>query len=159
MKLLAALLLSAMTIAAQNPVIYQAVKTTSLSGTAEVVTVQQIASGKATLQFQYAWVYCSVACSFTLEMNGTAATATTLTAKKLPPQSAAPTATAWSGSDVGTGSYVSAGYQVAAGQTFTIDIGQLYITKGAGTAGNLSIRTSAITGTAEITIQWTEKQP
>ena len=135
---------------------YQALKTTSLSGAAETVTVQQIASGTKTIHFEVAWVYCSVACNFTLAQNGTAATSTTLAVSKVGTQPNA-TATAWSASNVGTGAYTSNAYQVPAGGTFTIDVSKLVLTRGGGTGQNLTIATNSITGTAEITIQWTEQ--
>src|SRR5574342_237649 len=81
--------------------VFIATKQTSLSGAAEVITVQQPASNAKTVSFIGAYVDCSVACTITLERDGSAATATTLTPVAL--NSGTATATAWSGSDVGAG--------------------------------------------------------
>jgi|HubBroStandDraft_2_1064218.scaffolds.fasta_scaffold301732_2 hypothetical protein len=154
MKRLVLFLLAALA-SGQNLARYQALQTVSLSSSAAAVTVQQF-GGTRTVNFERAWVYCSVACSFTLAQNGTAATATTLAISPVGTQPAS-TVHAYSGSNVGTGAYVSNAYQVPAGGTFTIDISGLYLTKGGGAGQNLTIATNNITGSAEITIQWTEK--
>ena len=154
MKRLVLLFIAALA-SGQNLARYQALKTTSLSSAAETVTVQQFA-GTHTIKFEKAWVYCSVACSFTLSQNGTAATATTLTVSPVGTQPAS-SIHAYSGSNVGTGAYVSNAYQIPAGSTYLVDLSTMYLTKGGGTGQNLTVATSAITGTAEITIQWTEQ--
>lgn len=128
---------------------------TATSATSSVVTVQQIASGTKTVFFEAAWVYCSAACSFTLEQRGAGATTTALTIASLnqsPPSAVA----AFRSSNVGTGGYVSNAYNLTAGQTFVLNLSQMYLNQNGGTAQNLSIRNTSATGTIETTIQWTE---
>lgn len=127
---------------------------TGLSNSAEVVTIQQPASGSRTVVFKRASIYCSVACTVTLERDGTAATATSLTVVKAHSGAATATATAWRGSDVGVGTVVSKHY-IGAGTTLPLDLSAMYLI-GDGTAKNLTLRTSAITGTAVINILWEE---
>lgn len=159
-RLIPCLFLLAIASAQPNLPRYQALKTTALTAAAESVTVQQvasgIASGKKTVNFERAWVYCSVACSFTISLNGTAATTTTLAISPVGVQPTT-TVTAFSASNVGAGTYTSNAYQVPAGGTFLVDASNLLLTKGGGTAQNLTVTTNSITGTAEITIQWTEQ--
>jgi hypothetical protein len=134
---------------------YQANHTAS-AATSDVVTVQQVANGYKTVFFEKAWVYCSAACSFTLEQRGTAATTTALTPAALnqsPPSAVA----AFSASNVGTGAYVSNAYNVAAGGTFVVDLSYMFLNQNGGTAQNLSIRVSSASGTISTTIQWVEQ--
>jgi len=131
-----------------------ATKQTSLSGAAEVVTVQQPVSGARTVSFIGAYVDCSVACNITLERDGTAATATALTVVAL--NSGTPAATAWSSSDVGTGT-VLARYKIPATGGLPINLAMKSMS-GANTAKNLTLRTDSITGTVTITVVWTENK-
>jgi hypothetical protein len=134
---------------------YVAVKTTKLNNAAEVVTVQQPATGARTVRFLGAWLDCSVACTATLERNGTAASSTTLaTAQVNPSVGTASTATAWSSSNVGAGTVIGAYSIPGAGG---IPIGLTGIDNvGNGTAKNLTIRTNSITGTVDIIFKWQE---
>jgi len=129
---------------------------TATSATSSVVTVQQAATGQKTIFFEAAWVYCSAVCSFTLEQRGTAATTTALTISSLN-QSPPSTATAFRSSNVGTGGYVSTAYNLAAGQTFVLNLSQMFLNQNGGTAQNISIRDTSATGTIETTIQWVEQ--
>ena len=128
---------------------------TATSATSDVVTVQQVAGGTKTVFFERAWVYCSAACSFTLEQNGTAATATALAISQLN-QSPPSAVSAYRGSNVGTGVYVSNPYQVAAGATYLLDLSYIFLNQTGGTATNMSIRVASASGTIETTIQWNE---
>lgn len=134
---------------------YTASKTTALSGAAEVVTVQQAASSARNVQFVSAFVDCTVACTVTIERNGTAATATALTPAPANPDASAAVATAWSGSNVGTGTVITRA-SIPAGGSLVVDLSRIYFT-GSGAGKNLSVRTNSITGTVDIVITWTEK--
>lgn len=133
---------------------YIAEKETSLSSAAEAVTVQQPTSGAKIVVFEGAWVYCSVACTFTLSQNGTAATTTTLATRRVN-KSPASTAVAFSSSNVGAGTTLAT-YSVAAGATYPILLDTVWLDNN-NVANNLTIATSSITGTARITIQYTER--
>jgi hypothetical protein len=57
----------------------------SLSGAGTAATIQQPAANASQVVFEYAIVYCSVACPVTITANGTAATATAGTINPLLP--------------------------------------------------------------------------
>lgn len=135
---------------------YAATKATSLSGAAEVVTVQQPAATAATVRFVGVSIDCTVACTYTIERNGTAASSTTLTTVALLAGSAASKALAWSSSNVGTGTVIYRG-QIAAGGGQTIPLSGVVLS-GVGTTKNVTIRTNSITGDVKINFRWTEAQ-
>ncbi len=137
---------------------YVAQKTTSLSGAAEVITVQQKApaSTNRVVNFKTAYIDCSVACTATLERNGTFASSTTLTPLNVNPSETTATATAWSGSNVGTGTVIQVA-SISAGGYLVFDISNVVLQAQDGTGANFTLRTSSITGTVHITIIWTER--
>lgn len=160
---LALVVLLAVPLGAQGPLVpgtpdrelrYEAIHTVS-SSTGEAVTVQQPASPSASVQFELAVVYCSVACTATLSQNGTGATSTTLATKAL---NGAPTssATAWSASNVSGGTTLNV-YNIAAGVTLTLDLTKFFLGKGNGVNQNLTITTSGMSGSDSTMIQWVEK--
>lgn len=150
---LAALLLLASCGFAQN---YVVTKQTSLSGAAEVITVQQPATGSRQVSFKSAFVDCSVACTVTLERNGTAATATTLAVRNVNPGELAASAVAFSSSNVGTGTVLGTASLVAGGAVI-FDLTGINFAQGSVANNNLTIRTSSITGTVDISISFTGK--
>jgi hypothetical protein len=128
---------------------------TSLSGAAEVVTVHRPATGSTRVPgFISAAVYCSVACTFTVERDGSAPTTTTAgTPVKTNSTDGAPTATAWKQTNnVGTANRVLAKNYVIAGTTMVVGLETNSLRPGE----NLTIRTSAMTGTAKVTLNWRE---
>ncbi len=98
---------------------FSAYKATTLSGAAEVVTIQQPAASARDVFFEYAILYCSVVCTIELELDGAAATSSTLTPTV--ETYGTVTATAWSGSNVGNGTTLY-DYNLAAGETITVDL-------------------------------------
>ena len=135
---------------------YVAYNEAVLAGTASVVTVQQPASNSARIvRFVAASLYCSAACDVTLERNGTAATTTALTPTPINTTTSAAKAKAFSASNVGAGTVLSK-YSLVAGGTMVIDLAVMNLS-GTGTTKNLTFRTSAITGTARITVQFNEE--
>jgi hypothetical protein len=132
---------------------YQVNKTTSLSSAAEKVTVQATTTSGA-VSFEEADIYCSVACTATVQVNGTAATATTLALVGPIGIAAAPTPlpVAFSGSNVGSPTSLKV-FNIPAGGTMVVDLHIFYLPAGAGGGANLTIATSSITGTATIQIQ------
>ena len=137
---------------------YTATCTLSVSGTAKACTVQQPASGARTVQFVSAYVHSTVAVALTQERNGTAATATAVTEAALNPDiSETNSANAFTDSDVGVGTVVagSGSIKIAADGYVVLDLQDIQM-RGAGTAKNYTIRTSAVTGTVTIVIVWRE---
>lgn len=131
-------------------------KNTSLTTAAEVVTIQQPATGARQVTFISAYFDCSVACTFTLERNGTAASSTTLAVNNVNPGESAATTTAWSASNVGTGTVLqSFGCQAAC--NISIDLTGFSFAQVNGTGVNLTLRSSSITGTVNIFFKYTEK--
>jgi hypothetical protein len=132
---------------------YVAFHAASLSTSTDKVTVQGVAGGKST-RFTTATIYCSVACGFTFQQNGAAATTTTLatTPFNLAPPS---TATAWSASNVGTGTTLPTFNIPTGGGTMTFDISMF--TLAPSPTSNLSIGIASMTGNTQIAINWTEQ--
>jgi hypothetical protein len=133
---------------------YCATKTTALSGAAEVVTVQQPATGARSVSFSGASIYASVETGLLLQRDGTAASSTTLAPAKLNASADTAAATAWSSSNVGSGTTLAA-YTVPAGGTLVLDLSGIWLL-GNGTAKNLTLRTASVTGTVKINICWRE---
>lgn len=142
-------------LAAQTPT-FTVAKQTSLSGAAEVITVQQPANGAfKRVVFVSGYVDCSVACVVTVERNGTAATSTLVTPGQVNPQlSVGATAQGFSSSNVGVGTVLSKISLAASGQT-VFDLSDFVLT-GRDNTQNVTIRTSSITGTVDIVIKWRE---
>jgi hypothetical protein len=132
----------------------------SLSAATTAVTVQKPAlngSPQPQVRLESATVYCSVACNVSQAYNGTAATSTAATVTQIPPiGGASPSATGWTASNVGGGTAVGALIHVAAGQTLVIDLSKVTL-NGNGTNANYTVSVSSITGTANITLIWSEQ--
>jgi len=153
MKKFGFLLLAPLVLCAQQT--YSVTKSTALSSSAEVITVQQPASGSLTVNFVSAYIDSTAACSFTIERNGTAATSTPLTPAPVNYNQASATTTGWSGSNVGTGTVITnAG--IAAGGGVVIDLSRI-VMQGNGTYKNLTLRTASCTATVNIVIVYTER--
>jgi len=133
---------------------YQAIRTDS-SATSEAITIQQPASPSASIQFELASLWCSVACTATLSWNGTAATSTSLAVTSLN-GAAAPTATAWRSSNVGSGTTGNV-FNIAAGTLTTLDLSKFYLGKGGGTGQNFTISIASASGNYQVMVQWVEK--
>lgn len=127
-------------------------RTASLSGAASVVTIHLLTGASHTVRFQGATVYCSVACTFTLEFNGSAPTGTLAgTTPDLGGTARTPQAKAYHTSDSSGGVTIKT-YTVAASTETSIDLSFI----GLKATNNLTIRTSSITGTARTYFQWRE---
>lgn len=132
---------------------YTLVRTSSLSGAVEKLTVQQPSSGAKKITFKRAFIQCSAACVVTVSRNGTAASGTALTPTPLITGNTA-TATGWRSSNAGSGTVLST-FSLAAGEGTPIDLTGIFLT-GTGTTKNLSIATDSITATVYININWVE---
>lgn len=153
-RLFLLLLLSLNVYAADQIGVYVLYQEASLSSTAQKLTVQQIASGTRDIQFVSASMWCNAATTFTLSINGTAATMTTAT--PTPIAGVAATATGWTSSDVGSGTTVMKYDFLAGANEKVIDLSDFKILRSAGTSANLTIGTTSITATCRTSIKWRE---
>ena len=127
-----------------------------LAGAVSTLTVQQPATGGKKVTFDSAVLYCENACVVTLERDGTAATTTAAVEVTLDETiNTAPTATAFSTSNVGAGTTISV-YRLSAGVTFTLDLSNIKMS-GNGTTKNVSLRTASTTGEIARTVVWMEE--
>lgn len=136
---------------------FSATITSSPSGAAQALTIQNPSSVK-TARMLSAFIYCSVACTVTLERNGATATATALVAgiKNCNPKNpliATSVMQAFSGSDVGNGAVMDT-FTLTAGSWISIDLSIFDLPQ--GLADNISLRSSSITGTITLTFKWRE---
>lgn len=138
----------------QGQITYTISKTTVLSTSAEVITIQQPNSNAKSVNFKGAYIDSTVACSFTIERNGAGATSTTLTPNPLNPDQSSSSAMGFSSSNVGVGTVVTRA-TVSAGGWLHISLDNAYMS-GSGTGKNLTIRTASCTGTVNIVISYTE---
>jgi hypothetical protein len=134
---------------------YIVYKETTLSTAAEVITIQQPAVGAKIVNFTDAFIYCSVPCNPQVELNGTAATATALTITPGSTLLATTSTTAWSASNVGSGTVV-AKFAVPAGTTYPLDLSGIQLSTN-NTSKNITIRTDAISGIVRIQLRWIEQ--
>jgi hypothetical protein len=89
-----------------------------------------------------------------MERDGTAAANTTATVTKINPDARAATATAFTASDVGSGTVIAHFANINGGlQSFNLDDKTLH---GDGTGLNFTIRTASITGDVKIVVAWKE---
>ncbi len=132
---------------------YTASYSAALNGATDALTVQLPSGSNKDVHFIVGWVRCSAACSFSVVINGALATSTTLATtainNTLPSQ-----ATAWSASNVGSGTTVAT-YNLEAAGTYPFDLTKFFLTKGPGATLTISIAT--FTGTWRPTIQWSEQ--
>lgn len=164
MRILLALLLCLPSFGQQNPNrprnigevprIYISTCTVTLSSAATACTIQQPATGANNVRLMYAQVYCSVACTATQERNGTAATATAGTVKRVnPDRTDTITANIFSASDVGVGTAFVVKPLVAG--TTIVKLDGIYLI-GNGTAKNYTVRIASMTGDVAIAFEWEE---
>lgn len=132
---------------------YTAFDERNLTAAAGAVTIQQPASPTRTARIRGASIYCSVACTATLEHNTTGATTTAFATSSASPGLAASTILARHTSNVAVGTVVNK-YSVSAGETKVIDSTMIL----QPTAGlSFTLRVATMTGTIRITWQWVEE--
>jgi len=143
--------------AQQTPNAYSATTgNVTLSGAGTKFTIQQPATNAKQVSLVAAVVQCSVACDVTQSQNGTAATATAGTVNALLPIGPAAIATVWTASNVGAGTPAGGILSLAAGEHQTLDLTLMHMGN-TGTGTNYTIAISSITGTANITLYWSEQ--
>lgn len=128
----------------------------SLSSSTIKLTVQQIASGTRDLHFVSVGLKCTVDATFTLSLNGTAASATSGTVKKNNPWQPNATATVWTASNVGSGTTHRTFDVIGGTSEQAFDLSRFIIPRGAGTGANLTVTSSSVTGDCSISIVWEE---
>jgi hypothetical protein len=128
----------------------------ALTSAAETLTVQQVINGTTDIQLVEASMWCSVNTTFTLLINGTAATTTTLVPTTLNTWSLGPKAKAFKSSNVGSGTTVRTYPFTGGASEIVIDLSNILILRSAGTMGNISLKTSSVTGTCNLYFKWNE---
>ena len=130
---------------------YMVGKKTALVAGAETITVQLPAAAKRTVGFTGASVYCSAECEFTVERDGTLATTTGVMPIPLNLADEWGTANAFYSSNAGVGKVI-ARHIVPAGQTLVMELTGKTLVAGQ----NFTLRTSSVTATVVINVQWRE---
>jgi hypothetical protein len=153
--ILAAFLVSA---SAHAQTEYRYENTASLSAAAYAWTIQQPASPSVTARFAGYSLYCSVACTFTVSRNCTAATATSDSSeiRAVSPDAASSTTglSAFKGSDAASCAAIKT-YTLAAGEEKVIEKPSITLSRTA--SRNVNAAVSIITGFARFYAQWSEQ--
>lgn len=129
------------------------------AATSEAITIQQPASGARTVHLVIASVYCSVACTATFEIDGAAATTTTLAiAPIVLPRSGSVSikTTAFSASNVGAGTVLGK-TSIGAGVSQPFDLTGIKL-QGDGTGKNFTIKISSASGNYVVQIKGREQR-
>lgn len=125
----------------------------TLSSSTDKLTIQQPATVIRGVEFVGGSIYCSVACTVTMDRTGTAATTTAATPTKLNSISSASSVSIYTASNAGTGTTITK-FVIAAGQTLPIDLRETWIS---AANGNINFTTSSITGDVKIFLMWREQ--
>lgn len=158
MRSLAVLFFLAASCALAQPYRYSATTgDVSLAGAGTSFTIQEPALNGRVIALEAIQVYCSVACNVSQAANGAAATTTAGTTSALLPTGAPAVATVWTASNVGAGTVMGGILHLPAGATQAIDVSKIVVGPGAGAAANYTVTISSITGTANITLIWSER--
>lgn len=123
----------------------------SLSSTTSVLTIEHPSGNNEIDQLVSIYMYASSATVITLERSGTAPTATAGTVVSLNPKLVSTTnCTAWTGSNVGTGTVINT-YDLNG--NFVSLNGNLFQLS-ANTEDNITLRSSSVTATVVLQIVW-----
>lgn len=131
----------------------QAPDSYSVSASTTALTIQQPATNGAQVQGGTVSIYCAAAQTATPSWNGTAATTTAATIKLSISTLRPASATAWSGSNVGSGTSGTV-YNVPAGVERVWDISDVTM----GNTGSATNYTWTTNGTCTISMSWKEKK-
>lgn len=123
---------------------YSAYYSATQSGTALKSTLQLPVGASKRAYLEGVTIESSVACSFTIEMSGTAATTTAFTVRPLN-TSTASQALAYGASNVGTGVVIT-GVTLSAGDVRTVALSGIALASGAGSTHNITVVPSCTTG-------------
>lgn len=117
-----------------------------LAAAAEVVTIRKPAGTSKTVRMKSAYIACSVACTFTIEVQGTWSAGTTITPTKTSSIYPASTMAVTYATTIASTTQIFK-YSLTAGQDKTLDLSDMYLV---ATADAITIRTSSMTGTVQI---------
>ena len=135
---------------------YTATCTLTLSAAAGACTIQQPASGSATVQLVAAYIESTAAITFTQERNGTAATATSATVRAVNPDISDSARTlVYTASNVGSGTTITDAISIAASGNVTLDLTDIQM-RGNGTSKNYTVRVASATATVKVMLKWRE---
>lgn len=134
--------------------VYSVFREESPTGAATALTIQQPASPTKNATILGAYIYCSAACTATLEHTGTPATNTEVTPDPNTPGSPAATIRAFRSSDVGSGTTKNK-YAIVAGGYVLLEFNGTQLTRTA--AANYTIRIAGMTGTVYLLWMWREE--
>jgi hypothetical protein len=137
--------------------VYSAFYAATPTGGETVLSIQQPATNPRDIRFLSATVFCSVSCTASLEMNGSAASSATTTATKLDSRAPAAASVVYATSN-STGGTVINQYEIAAGSQVAVEGIGLVLGANVAAKQNITIRVSAILGDAKIWIAWSEPQ-
>lgn len=136
---------------------FSTTKSTSLSTAAEILTLQHPAASTRSARLVSMYMYCSVACTVTLERGGSAASTVANTISNVNAANVfalTTTCNAYNTSNVGTGTVINV-YNIAAGGYLSLDTSNLFQLP-AGILDNVTLRTNAITGNVVLQMIWRE---
>lgn len=157
-KLLFLLLSTLIVGRAETTGVYEIFQEASLSSAVQKITLQQVASGTRDITIVSASMWCDVDTTFTLSVNGTAATATSGTVKKLNAWQQSATAAVWTSSNVGSGTTLRT-YPFSAGAgIISTSFYKMVIPRNFGTTGNVTLSTTSITGNCKMSLTWEENK-
>lgn len=124
----------------------------SLSGTASVLTIEHPTGNNENDKIVSAYLYCSVACTVSLERGGTVPTATAGTVNSMNTKitGATTNVTVWTGS-TSTGGVVENTYDLNA-SFISLDASLFQFS--ANTEDNVTLRSSSVTGVVALQLVW-----
>ncbi len=137
-----------------HPKVYAYYKTTALSGSAEKITLQQPSSGAKRVLLRSITICQDAAVTWTLSMNGTAASGTAAT-ELLLTDGGAPKATVFHTSDAGAGTTLMV-YPLGE-ECRTLSLENIHLI-GDGTTKNVSIASASATANVYVSLVWEERQ-
>lgn len=130
---------------------YTLTKVTTLAGAAEVLTIQLPAAPTKNVHMQKVTLQATVSCDVTIERDGTAATTTAQTPTPVLASTPASGAAGFNTSNVGAGTVRQKIRLPANGLPIDVDLSDMWIMAAALT-GNISFRSSSITGDVLMTV-------
>jgi hypothetical protein len=135
---------------------FTAFRESTKSAAAEVITVQLPKDSVKRAEFLDISIWSSATIDVTIEINGSAATATSFQPYPLNNRSAGAVATPYHGSNSTAGQVIDK-FTLDSGSTLWLDISDIVLSNGMTTPQNIVIRTTAFTGTARFKVTWQER--
>lgn len=132
-------------------------KTTTLSSSAETITVHSpgTATNPRVIRFKSAYADCANACTITLLRSGVAPTTTSQTPASIQKGATAASALGFNTSNTSGGTTLGV-YAVGKGGSITLDLAGLNMELKASSADNVTLKTNSISGVVNMFIIWEE---